>query len=94
MGLADDANPRGLHNSAATTSRADSVAMTDNPQLITSGSGKGEPINYVCSRFGRIFPLPKEHSPKEAVAILYSRFKDHIGQEHSERSPHSSAKPS
>ena len=68
--------------------------MADNPQLVASGSGKGEPINYVCSRCGRIFSLPQEQTPKEAAAILYSRFKDHVGQEHSEPSPHSSAKPS
>lgn len=68
--------------------------MADKPQLITSASGKGEPINYVCSRCGQIFPLADERSPKEAVAILYSRFKNHIEQEHSDASPHFSVKPS
>jgi hypothetical protein len=40
--------------------------MADKPQLITSASGKGEPINYVCSRCGQIFPLADERSPKES----------------------------
>jgi hypothetical protein len=68
--------------------------MADKPQLVSSGSGKREPINYICSRCGRIFPLPDGQSPKAAAATLYSRFKDHIEQEHSEASPHISAEPS
>jgi hypothetical protein len=68
--------------------------MPDRPQLIASVSSKGEPINYVCSGCGQIFSLPEEPSPKESVTILYSRFKDHIKQEHTEASPHSLAKPS
>ena len=68
------------------------IEMVGQPQLIVTSFGKSRPIDYVCSLCGRIFPLPEEQSPKEAAAALYSRFKDHIRQDHPETSPLFSAK--
>ena len=53
-------------------------------QLIISGSAKGERMEYQCSLCGLIFRLAGNRTAKEAMAILWAAFKDHVQEAHLE----------
>ena len=53
-------------------------------QLIVSVSAKGERMEYQCSLCGLIFRLADNRTAKDAVAILWAAFKDHVQEAHPE----------
>jgi hypothetical protein len=53
------------------------------PQLIVTASAQAASISYVCSACLRTFPLSELETPKNAAAILYQTFQQHIAEDHS-----------
>jgi hypothetical protein len=59
------------------------ISMSEKAQLIVEVSVPGE-VAYQCSLCGRVFPLPANPAPKEAMGKIWAEFKDHIRTSHSE----------
>ena len=62
----------------------ESMTTSRKPELIVNVGGTADEIRYQCSQCGKQFPLAEDTSPKEAVARLYSEFKEHVRREHPE----------
>jgi hypothetical protein len=73
-------------STGARSSRPGRATVAEKPHLIVSVSGNGKLVSYVCSSCLRSFPLLENQSPKEVVAELFRRFKEHREQEHPELS--------
>ena len=53
-------------------------------QVIVNVSAKGERMEYECSLCGLIFRLADNRTAKEAMAVLWAAFKDHVQENHLE----------
>jgi hypothetical protein len=58
--------------------------MTERPRIVLSQWTKGDPINYKCSLCGRVFILPEDREPKEAMAEVLAAFNEHVYETHPE----------
>jgi hypothetical protein len=55
--------------------------MNELPQLVISQNGDKQ-IAYCCSVCRKKFDLREDRSPKEAVTIIWSEFKQHVQENH------------
>ena len=71
-----------LHSSAAASAQPEKATLAGNPQLIVDSPGNRPSLDYMCSHCLRQFSLGGHQPPKEAVAELFRRFREHVEQEH------------